>query len=314
MVAAKAKTVLQALEEYEYAISELEESTQQGYKQRLLRFAKWCQSKRYYVKTLTPVIVAQYLQELRNNASETTGDLLASSTLHGHMRYIRTFLFWCAKPPHRYISKEIPENLVMPKVDIHIIQPFSVEQVKHLQVAATQNHFPIMVARDKAVIAVLIDTGIRAAELCSLRLENVHINPQDGYIKVKGKGRKEREVPLGKTSRLLLREYIKNYRPVNDSPFVFITHKHLPLRTNTLRQMFKRWGKRAKIKDVRVSPHTCRHTFAINFLLQGGDLYVLSRLLGHASIAITEVYLRAVEAVQARKVAKSVLDNMKNTP
>ncbi|HET8910632.1 MAG TPA: tyrosine-type recombinase/integrase [Ktedonobacteraceae bacterium] len=311
MVAAKSKTVLAALAEYEYVIMELADSTQQGYKTRLGRFARWCQTKRLFLKSLTPAIIAGYLQELRK-PSERTGDPLSTYTLHGHMRAIRAFLYWCAKPPQKYLSLEVPQNLVMPKVDIKVIQPFQKEHITRIQVAITHNHFPIMVARDKAIFAVLLDTGIRAAELCGLLLEHVYISPQEAYIKVTGKGRKQREVPLGKKSRLLLREYIKHYRPQSSAPEVFLGHKfdHSSLTTNALRQVMRRWSHRAKVSLDLCHPHTCRHTFAINFLLQGGDLYVLSRLLGHSSVAVTEVYLRAVEALQARKIGKSVLDNL----
>lgn len=307
-----AKTVLAALAEYEYIIAELSEHTQTRYKARVRRFAKWCQAKRLHLKELTPALIAGYLQEELRKVSEATGDFLSTYTIHGHMRDIRAFLYWCAKPPQKYLSLEIPQNLVMPKVDIKVIEPFSKEQIKRLQVAVTQNHFPIIVARDKAILALLLDTGIRAEECCTLLLDNVHLSPtpSDNYIKIKGKGRKEREVPLGKQSRQLLREYIKQYRPASEEPTVFLAHGSQPLTTNALRQMFRRWARRAKFNRERSSPHDCRHTYAINFLLQGGDLYVLSRLLGHSSVAITEMYLRAVEALQARKTAKSVLDNL----
>jgi|SRR5579885_606476 len=309
---AKSKTVLAALAEYEYVIMELSEATQRGYKQHLNRFARWCQEKRLYVRSLTPAIIAQFIQEIRQQALEKTGDPLSSYTLSGYMRDIRAFLYWCARSPQRYVSIELPQNLLMPKVDSKIIVPFSKEQIQRLQVAAGQNtHFPIMAARDKAILAVLLDTGIRALELCSLTLSNVHLaGGPDAYLKIRGKGRREREVPLGKKSRQLLGEYIKRYRPPAESQIVFLSHRGEPLTTNALRQIFKRWSRRAGITGVRCSPHDCRHTFALNFLLQGGDLYVLSRLLGHASVSITEVYLRAVEALQARKMAKSVLDNL----
>lgn len=311
MAARKATTVLAALEEYEFIISELSEHTQRGYLSRVGRFARWCEKKHLTLKALTPTVVASYLQEELRKLSEKTGDPLSPDTVHGHMRAIKTFLFWCAKPPQRYLSLDVPQNLIMPKVEIKVIKPFSKEQIEQLKVAVAQNHFPIIVARDRAVLAVLLDTGIRAAELCGLTLENVSITPQDGYLTVRGKGRKQREVPLGRQSRRLLREYIKQYRPAEQGEtHVFLSHRHAPLTTSALRAMFKTWKRRAKIKGVRCCPHDCRHTYAINFLLQGGDLYVLSRLMGHSSVAITETYLRAVEALQARKTAKSVLDNL----
>jgi integrase/recombinase XerD len=304
-------TVSAALTEYEFIIAELSQETQIWYMRRLKRFAKWCADKRLHTSELKPAHIAAYLQEL-HKPSERTRKLLSSYTIHGHMRSIRTFLFWCARPPQRYLSLEVPQNIVMPKVDTKVIQPFTAAQLRAMHIAIGQNIFPIMVARNKAILDVLVDTGIRASELCGLLLENVHITAKEGYLKVQGKGRKEREVPLGTKARTSLNEYIKHYRPMlPDEPHAFLGHRNEPMTVNGLDQMLRRLGRHAKVTGVRVSAHTFRHTMAINFLLQGGDLYVLSRLLGHESVQVTEIYLRAVQAVQARKTSKSVLDNLK---
>src|SRR5260370_21527092 len=111
MGASRAKTVLEALAEYEYIIVELSEHTQRVYKTRVKRFAIWCQSKHVSLKAVTPALVANYLQELRSKASEATGDPLSTATLHGHMRALRTFLFLCAKPPQKHLTKEGPETV-----------------------------------------------------------------------------------------------------------------------------------------------------------------------------------------------------------
>jgi site-specific recombinase XerD len=304
------KTMQAALAEYEYAIMELSEGTQVWYMGRLKRFSQWCSQKRLHLDELKPAHISAYLQGLRQ-PSARTGKPLSTYTLHGHMRSIRAFLYWCAREPQSYLRKTVPENIVMPKIEIKVIQPFSKEQILAMRVAATQNHFPIMVARNKAILAVLLDTGIRAGELCSLTLDHVYITAREGYLKVMGKGKKEREVPLGIKSRRLLHEYLKRFRPaLPGEVHVFLGHKHEPLTVNALDQMLYRLGRRAKIKGVRISAHTWRHTFAINFLTQGGDVYVLSRLMGHESVQVTEVYLRAVKATQARKASKSVLDNL----
>jgi len=306
-----AVTVLDALSEYEFIIAELSPETQIWYMRRLKRFAKWCAEKRLHVSELKPAHVAAYLQELRK-PSVRTGKPLSTYTLHGHMRCIRTFLFWCTRPTQRYLPLEVPQNIVMPKIDTKVIEPFSVQQLLAMRVAIGQNIFPIMVARNYAILDVLVDTGIRASELCGLLKENVHITAKEGYIKVMGKGRKERQVPLGLKSRKSLNEYMRRFRPsVHDEDHVFLSHGNTPMTVTGLDQMLRRLGHHAKVTGVRVSAHTFRHTMAINFLLQGGDVYVLSRLLGHESVQVTEVYLRAVQAIQARKTSKSVLDNMK---
>lgn len=304
-------TAHDALTEYQFLIAELSPQTQIWYQRRLKRFANWCAEKRVHISEMKPAHVAAYLAELRK-PSVYTGKLLSTYTLHGHMRCIRAFLFWCARAPQRYLSVEVPQNLVMPKIDTRVIEPFTTQHLAGMQVAIMQNYHPTMRARNTAILDVLVDTGIRASELCGLLLENVHITAREGYIKVMGKGRKEREVPLGMRARKSLNNYIKHFRPtLADVPHVFIGLRREPLTVSALDQMLGHLGRRAKITGIRVSCHTCRHTFAINFLLQGGDLYVLSRLLGHESVQVTEMYLRAVQAIQARKTGKSVLDNMK---
>ena len=198
----------------------------------------------------------------------------------------------------------------MPKTKKKIVEVFSDLQIKAFFAACEYEPFPRLVARDKAAVAVLIDTGIRAAELCDLLLDQVHITPRDGYIRVCGKGDKEREIPLGKKSRQYLYSWIKHYRKaVPEEQHLFLGKKYFPMTPNGLNVMVRRLARYAKIKG-RVYPHMFRHTFAINFLKQGGDLFVLSRLLGHTSIQVTQVYLQALKSDQARHMSKSVLDGM----
>jgi integrase/recombinase XerD len=78
--------------------------------------------------------------------------------------------------------------------------------------------------RDKAILAILLDTGIRAEEMCGLTLENLHIGGSESYIRVVGKGRKEREVGLGKQAALAVQRYLSRARPKSEAPTVFLTH------------------------------------------------------------------------------------------
>jgi integrase/recombinase XerD len=306
----KDKTVSDVFEEYTYVIGECSPHTQRRYVGRLTRFVEWCTQQQLLIGMIRPAHVARYLQTLRE-PSKTTGKLLSTYTLDGHMRDIRAFLYWCAKPLQAYVWVEVPRGLIMPRVEKVVIKPFSPEQIRALQRAVTKNPHPFIIARDKAILAVLLDTGIRANELCTLTLEHVYLTPKEAYLLVLGKGLKQREVPLGKLSRQLLEEYIQIYRPADaKTQCVFLGHNYKSLTTSGLAQAFNRWEKRAKITGVRCSPHDCRHTYAINYLMQDGDVYMLSRLMGHASVSTTEMYLRAVKAIQARTHSKSVLDHL----
>ena len=159
---------------------------------------------------------------------------------------------------------------------------------------------------------MLIDTGIRNDELCSLMLDNVHLkDPKDCYIKVDGKGRKEREVGLGRDAAKALKRYITRYRKAMRSErSVFLSRFGQRFTPNGLDQMLRRLGRWAKVSDVRVSAHTFRHTYAVNYLKNGGDIFKLSRLLGHESVQTTMIYLKAFNAKDARDGGPSVLDNL----
>ena len=135
-----------------------------------------------------------------------------------------------------------------------------------------------------AVILVLLDTGLRVSELTSLMLKDVRL--AEGILKVFGKSRKERLIPIGKASQRILWNYINRYRPEPAKPrcdLVFLTK-------NRVQKMMMKHGKKADIKGVRCSPHTLRHTGAVIFLRNGGDVFNLQRLLGHSSLEMTRHY------------------------
>ncbi len=300
-----------AIDEYRYNILHLSETTQVWYMVRLERFAEWCAGQGIQMEDVKPSVIARYLHALATNISQATKQKLSSFTVHGHARTIRTFLYWSAKEPQNYLSINVPANIAMPRTTKKIIETFSPIQIKALFASAGQECSPVLVARDKAILALLLDTGIRVSELCDLTLEHIHITAREGHIRVTGKGDKEREIGLGLKTRSYVQAYIKRYRKApDDEPHVFLSRKNTPLTLNGLDQMIYRLAERAKITGVRASAHTFRHTFACNFLLQGGDVYVLSRLMGHSSVQVTEIYARAVKAEQARKISKSVFDNL----
>jgi site-specific recombinase XerD len=306
------RTVQEAVDEYRYAILQLSEKTQTWYMARLERFGSWCGQERLVLRQVRPTSIAKYLHTLATTDSQRTEKPLSTYTLHGHARTIRTFLFWCASEPQSYLTRAIPENIVMPHIKEKIIETFTPLQIKALFAAADQEMTPALRARTKAILALLLDTGIRASELCGLLIEDVHITPREGHVRVTGKGDKEREVGLGVKCRQYLQSWLKSYRKAPaDELHVFLSHKKTPLTLNGLDELLYRLRDRAKITGVRVSAHTFRHTFACNFLLQGGDLYVLSRLMGHTTTLVTQRYLKAMKADQARKTGLSVLDRIK---
>ena len=145
--------------------------------------------------------------------------------------------------------------------------------------------------RDRAIVLFLLDTGVRAQELCSLTVGDVDI--KSGAVQVRrGKGDKGRTVYLGVTARAALWTYLNRReeearRP--DAP-LFETRRGQALDRSALRKMLLAAGQRAEIVEP-VNPHRFRHTFAVNYLRNGGDVYTLQRLLGHSTMEMVKRYL-----------------------
>ena len=295
--------VREAYEEFLQAKRPLSPHTLRGYRFRLNVFVTWCEEHGLALEQLTSKHTRAFIEEVSKRHSG-----LAPSTARQYGLNISTFLRWCSREDDFEVSPRAL-HIQLPRDDMHVIEVFSSEQLAALLAATSRQLYDV---RDRAIVSLLIDTGIRASELCGLLLKNVWVDSDDSYVRVTGKGRKEREVPLGRTSRIALRRYITRYRkPRNPAEqHVFIARGGQPLTYTGLEQVIQQLGERARIRDVRCSPHTFRHTFAVHYLLNGGDIYKLSRLMGHTSVKITERYLQAVSAKQARAGNHSVLDNL----
>jgi len=303
--------VREAVESFLDSRHTLSPATQRGYTINLTIFATWCEAHGLALEQLTAKHVRQFVEDVSKRPGLKGSEHLHSATISKYAINVKTFLAWCSRDEEfeDSVSVKVVNHIALPRIEQQVIERFTPEQLQALLRATDKQLYDV---RDKAIVSVLIDTGIRAAELCGLVLKCVWLDSDDSYIRVLGKGRKEREVPLGRAARIALRRYITRYRhPKNEAEqHVFIARGGKPLTVHGLLQVIEQLGERTRIRDVRVSPHTFRHTFAVQFLLNGGDIYKLSRLMGHTSVKITERYLQAVNAKQARSSNHSVLDNL----
>lgn len=296
-----------ALDEYLYS-KDLTPSARRWYGQKLTAFVDWCAAAQdvTQVGDVTAALVHRYVASLRERESVQYGRPLSSYTLKGYVRVIKCWLAWCARDD--LLPEKVARRIELPKVDQKVIKTFSPEHIRALFAACDDPTSPQRTARDRAILGVLLDTGIRANELCDLTLDRAVLTADDAYLLVNGKGRKQREVGLGKKARLLLHRYIHRERhAAPDERHVFVTQHGTPLRPEGLDRMLYRLRDKAGISGVRVSAHIFRHTMACSYLRAGGDVYKLSRLLGHTSVQITEGYLRDFQARNARQ-GPSVLD------
>jgi len=174
------------------------------------------------------------------------------------------------------------------------IQPFTQDQVQALLRAARRSRHP---KRDEAILIFLLDTGIRASELCNLRMSD--LDERRRSCTVRGKGDKERTIHIGRAASKALWRYFSE-TPRGQDGYVFLGDRgksaNEPLTRSGLLQLIHRLGAAAGIHSVRCSPHTFRHYFAVEFLRGGGNVFSLQQLLGHNDLDMTNRYVKLAQA------------------
>jgi site-specific recombinase XerD len=172
--------------------------------------------------------------------------------------------------------------------------------------------------RNRAILWVFYDSGIRVSELCGLRVGDV--DRKQGILTVKGKGSKERRIALGQNCQRNLWYYLDRYRPDQeeltewgnpDEDHLFLSETRAPLTRNGITLLFARLKERSGITGKRISPHILRHTFAIRYLVLGNDPFSLQELLGHEDISTVKNYMHMNdETIQSQKRKYSPGDHL----
>lgn len=184
------------------------------------------------------------------------------------------------------IQNDITTALESPKLWQKIPSVLSMEEVERLLLQTDLTTFEGV--RDLAILEVLYSSGLRVSELCSLSIYDV----DDVYVKVHGKGGKERLVPIGKKALQAVDHYLTVFRDQFDSnqqKALFVNRRGQPMDRIEVWRLVKAYVKKAQI-NKNISPHSLRHSFATHLLEGGADLRVIQELLGHSNIATTDRY------------------------
>ena len=234
---------------------------------------------------------------------------LSGHAINCYLRAIRAFWSWMVREEIIYSNPFA--KVTIPKAPRKVIPAFSESQLQAL-LGAIDSSTPAGF-RDSTMIMVLLDSGLRASELLGLTVTNLNLD--DGVVKVNGKGGKERMVPIGARVRRMIWRYLQQYRPQPVNPrcdILFLSERGEPLSVNRLEAMIERCGQRAGIVGVRCSPHTFRHTFAITYLRNGGDVFTLQRILGHETLDMVRNYVNVAQNdVEQAHLRCSPADNMR---
>lgn len=204
---------------------------------------------------------------------------LSSVSVQSYVRGFRAYLSWLYDEHH--ISEDLAKVYKLPKAEKKVIKVLTDPELRRLVDCFDQSK-PVDL-RNLCICALMFDSGLRLHEVVSLRTVDVFLRDVRSYIVVHGKGNKERFVPIGKTTAGYLRKYI----PGQD--FFFVQPDGAPITDDTLKDLFRKLKKRAKIQ--RLHPHLLRHTFATRYLESGGDIYTLQSILGHSSLEMVKRYL-----------------------
>jgi integrase/recombinase XerD len=245
------------------------------------------------VESVTPAHVAEHQRALHARG-------LSARSQARHLAAVRQF--------HRFLVKEKlartnPTTLTeTPRLSRSLPVYLSLEEVDRLIAAAKPTTGEG--SRDRAMIELLYATGLRVSELCGLTLESLNFEAE--FVIARGKGRKERLVPVGRSAQQAVRDYLAGPRAAilgqRSSRALFVTRKGGAITRQCFWQRLQTMARQAGITK-RLSPHKLRHSFATHLLARGADLRVVQTLLGHADLSTTQIYTH-VERAQLHRVVR----------
>jgi site-specific recombinase XerD len=219
---------------------------------------------------------------------------LSSSYIQGFARSLRAFSTWLHL--EGYTNTNVLKPLKPPRIQRKVVQVLTEEEIGRILAHFDQDD-PFG-ARNYAIVWTMLDCGLRASELCGLRIEDAHI--EEGYLKVLGKGNKERLVPIGGRTQTILARWRDCFRSLfldDESQYLFLGSSGHPLTPSSIETMMKRAGQAAGVP--RLHAHLLRHTFATNYLVKEvGDPLRLQQMLGHTSLEMVRHYVSMASVQQ----------------
>lgn len=250
--------------------------TVEVYGARLRRFAEWCIAQgKVEPESLSAADLRSYIAHLQARGNGNGTPRQNAVVIKGFSRC----LFFEGK-----LQADPFASVKLAKPPRRIPEPFSDEEVKLLLKVTRHTRDP---QRNKAILLILLDSGLRVSELVSLDLEHIRFENGTAMAKVLGKGQKERKVPLGKQAVKELKCYLNG----RNSGSVFLTNNGGPLSVRRLEEITKECAKLAGVNGKRTSPHILHHTFARKYLLNGGDPFSLQQILGHSNLETVKLYI-----------------------
>jgi len=287
-------------------------ATIRGYRDILKLLALYFDEHGDGVSSITREVADKYLIYLRSRprftgrrVSAGTNAGLAEETIRDHLRALKVFSSWLFA--EGYIMENVFMRIKLGKSPHHVIKPLSNEEI--VMILDTFDQKTPIGQRNGAIITLMLDGGFRAGEIADAKLMNLDL--VNGTLKVMGKGSKERIVPIGMSTHAALAYYVNVVRPkvALGTDNLFLAKDGNAISVNTLKLMFSRLASKSGVS--RLHAHLCRHTFALNYLMNGGDVFSLKIILGHESLEMVNRYLHFNTAqIAARQREFSPMDRL----
>lgn len=272
----------------------LSEKTITAYSADLLEFGHFLEKqKATIVSGIDAGIILSYLIHLRARG-------LSARSRARHLVSLRGFFKFLTN--EKIIESNPAQQVDLPKTGMHLPDVLTVADIEAL-IAAPDRNKPEGL-RDAAMLELLYGAGLRVSELILLTMTSV--NQDAGFVRVFGKGSKERVVPVGRMALSAIRTYVEDARPVllknRSSVHLFVTRRGSAMTRQSFWHLIGRYGRLAKLKK-KITPHSLRHSFATHLLEGGADLRAVQMMLGHADISTTQIYTHVAQRqlVEAHK-------------
>lgn len=269
------------------------EATMNDYFKLMKYFREWL-SEQYpdlaKVEEITTQILREYIiylsEERYNEATDDYG--LSPYTVNVRIRFLKAFF-------NGLHNEKILENnpvgtIQLMRVDEDTFEPLTDEEIEKILAVPDEGEYAQF--RDLVMMFLMLDTGMRIKEVCSLELDDIDFKSRAIILPAnKNKNRKPRILPLSNQVVKLLMELVSENKTYFDTTFVFLSNCGTRYNPNSFRQRLRIYRNKSGIKK-KVSPHVFRHMFCRNFILNGGDVFTLQRIVGHADITTTRKYIQ----------------------
>ena len=242
-----------------------------------------------------PDDILQYISSLENVSERSQARLLSA---------LRSFFDWMQI--EGYMTENPCDRVDMPKLGVYLPSVLSVQEVEDIINSIDRTDW--IGLRDKAILEVLYGCGLRVSEAVSLRISGLYLD--EGFVRIIGKGNKERLIPLGDMACSAVRTYLDVRPQPGDSDSDDLLFLNRFGKSFSRVSMFKLIKKQALVAGINkeISPHTFRHSFATHLVENGADLRVVQEMLGHESITTTEIYTHIETQTWQKDIREKVLN------